>query len=77
MNTPDVMKALKGKGLLTVGDDDRFIRDGGMVHFVLEKDSVGFEISLAAVAREHLTLSPRLLQLAVIVSENGSARSRE
>jgi hypothetical protein len=67
--TASILRALAGTGALTVGDEPGFAQKGGMVNFVLDEDSVGFEINPAAAAREGLTLSPRLLQLATIVPE--------
>jgi len=67
--TARTLRALEGTGALTVSDEPGFAQRGGMVNFVIEEDSVGFEINPSAAARERLTLSPRLLQLARIVSE--------
>jgi hypothetical protein len=69
--TTKTLRALAGTGALTVGDQPGFAQKGGMVNFVLDADSVGFEINPAAAAREGLTLSPRLLQLARIIPEDG------
>jgi hypothetical protein len=68
--TGSILRALVGTGALTVGDEPGFAQRGGMVNFVLDEDSVGFEINPVAAAREGLTLSPRLLQLATIVPED-------
>jgi hypothetical protein len=69
LSTARVLRALEGTGALTVSDEPGFAQRGGVVDFVLDEDSVGFEINTSAAAREGLTLSPRLLQLARIVSE--------
>lgn len=68
-STAETLRAIAGKGALTVGDQPGFAQNGGMVNFVMDEDSVGFEINPSAAARAGLTLSPRLLQLARIVSE--------
>jgi len=69
VSTAGTLRLLEGTGALTVSDEPGFARRGGMVNFVLDEDSVGFEINPSAAAREGLTLSPRLLQLARIVPE--------
>jgi hypothetical protein len=71
VSTTELLRAVAGTGALTVGDEPGFAQKGGMVNFVLDEDSVGFEINPSAAAREGLTLSPRLLQLARIVTEDG------
>ena len=37
-----------GPGVLTVGEGDNFLRDGGMIAFVLENRRVRFDINQAA-----------------------------
>jgi hypothetical protein len=69
LTTARALRSLEKTGALTVGDEPGFAQHGGVVDFVLDEDSVGFEINPSAAAREGLTLSPRLLQLAKIVSE--------
>jgi hypothetical protein len=50
--------------VLTIGESDQFLRDGGIVNFVIENGRVRFEVN-QRVARDHgLSLSSKLLQLA-------------
>jgi hypothetical protein len=50
--------------ILTVGESDEFLRDGGMVNFVMQDGKVRFEIRQDAASRAHLRISSRLLRLA-------------
>lgn len=50
---------------LTVGESDNFLRDGGMIRFVVEQNRVRFEISAEAAAAAGLGISSKLLSLAV------------
>jgi YfiR/HmsC-like len=53
-----------GRGVLTVGDGDRFLREGGIIAFVLESGHVRFDINQSAATRAGLKLSSRLLRVA-------------
>jgi hypothetical protein len=50
--------------ILTVGESERFTRDGGMIGFFLEDKKVRFDINLEATQRAKLKVSSRLLLLA-------------
>jgi len=53
-----------GRGVLTVGDGEGFIRDGGMIAFVLENRRVRFNINQSAAESAGLKLSSQLLSVA-------------
>jgi hypothetical protein len=53
-----------GTGVLTVGEDEGFVREGGMIAFVLDNRRVRFDINLSATKNAQLTLSSRLLAVA-------------
>ncbi|HMD48479.1 MAG TPA: YfiR family protein, partial [Bryobacteraceae bacterium] len=50
-----------GGGVLTVGDGDSFLREGGMIAFVVDNRRVRFDINQALAERNGLKLSSRLL----------------
>jgi hypothetical protein len=56
-----------GHGVLTVGESAGFIRDGGMIAFVLENRRVRFEVNQTAAENAGLTLSSKLLNVAKTV----------
>jgi len=56
-----------GQGTLTVGEGGEFIRDGGMIAFVIEERRVRFLISPVPAQRAGLTISSRLLGVALSV----------
>lgn len=58
--------AVDGKPVLTV-TDSRSPSPGGIVHFVIDHGRVGFEIDNDSAERNHLTISSKLLSLAVAV----------
>jgi hypothetical protein len=54
-------------GTLTVSDRPDFVRDGGMIGLVPDKDRLRFEINLAAARQANIQISSQLLALAVRV----------
>lgn len=53
-----------GRSVLTVGESDRFLSDGGMINFVLDNRRVRFDINQNAVANSALKLSSKLFSVA-------------
>jgi hypothetical protein len=66
---PQIMQSIQGTGVLTVGEMDDFLRQGGIINFVIERNKVRFEINLASATRSGLKLSSQLLSLAKAVRE--------
>ena len=62
-----VMAALGTAPVLTVADIPDFIKQGGMIQFVLDGDKVKFEINIASARRAGLKLSSDLLKVARMV----------
>jgi hypothetical protein len=69
-----VLTSLKGSPVLTVGESEHFVQEGGMIGFLLEESKIRFEINLDAAEHAKLKLSSRLLALAkrVIGGQRGS-----
>lgn len=51
-------------GVLTVGEGDKFLREGGIIAFVVEDRRVRFDINQGAAARAMLMVSSRLMSVA-------------
>jgi hypothetical protein len=62
----DLSKILPGlgPGVLSVGEGETFLRDGGMIAFVVENRRVRFEINRTAADNAGIKLSSRLLSVA-------------
>ena len=60
--------------VMTVGENDGFLQQGGIIRFCLEDNRVRFEINLEAAERARLRISSRLLLLAKRVIGNQGAR---
>ena len=60
----EVLRALDGRPMLTVGEADDFLSHGGMIRFVLVDKSVRFDINTQAVTQAGLKISSKLLAVA-------------
>ena len=69
---PQVLAALKGASVLTVGDMDRFADGGGMVGFRLKDSTVRFELNLRELRQARLQMSSQIIRLAQRVIEDGA-----
>ncbi|HSI11930.1 MAG TPA: YfiR family protein [Chthoniobacter sp.] len=67
-----ILGEVRRENVLTVGECDNFLAKGGIVNFVTVGGQVRFQISTEAAAREKLTVSSKLLQLAVPITSGGS-----
>ena len=62
------LTATRGKPVLTVGDAPDFLRQGGIIQFLLQGDHVRFSVNLVAANQNRLKLSSELLKVAVSVT---------
>jgi hypothetical protein len=69
-----ILAGLRGQPVLTVGETNDFLSDGGMIRFRIEQDRIRFEVNLGTADRAHLKISSRLLLLASSVVR-GTANS--
>ena len=58
------LRSIGNDAVLTVGESPEFLRQGGMINFVLDHGRVRFEINQETAARNQLKISSRLLRLA-------------
>jgi len=62
-----VLANVKGSPVLTVGESERFVNDGGMIGFCVEENKIRFKINLESAEKAQLRISAKLLALAKIV----------
>ena len=65
---PEILAALRGTGVLTVGGAGDFLERGGMIRLFLEQNRMRFDVNLDAAEQSRLKLSSKLLRLAHAVS---------
>jgi hypothetical protein len=70
-----LLQKVQPKSVLTVSDAESFTSEGGMVGLVTVGDHVRIEINLEAVQAARLTISSRLLNVAVLVRPATAARN--
>lgn len=66
-NVRSILAAAKGRPVLTVGESDNFIAEGGMINFVVKDNKVRLQINPVAAEAAGLKISSRLLGVAEIV----------
>lgn len=59
--------ALAGAPVLTIGDTDHFVQDGGIARLFLQNGRLRFEVNLRVARRNRLQINARLLALAARV----------
>ena len=64
---PEILGALRGASMLTVGETERFAKLGGIINFTIEENKVRFEINVDAAERAGLKISSRLLKLGKVI----------
>lgn len=64
-----MLRAVEGKGVLTVGEMAGFAEMGGIINFYKVANKVRFEVNLDALKRSNVRLSSHVLKLARIVEE--------
>jgi YfiR/HmsC-like len=64
---PQILAAVRGAPVLTVGDTEGFLEKGGIINFVLQGSKVRFEINQDVAEQSGLKISSKLLRLATRV----------
>jgi len=71
---PALLAELQNSPVLTIGESDTFLDDGGVISFTKRYGKIRFAINLEAADRCRLKISSRLLLLAEKVIGNSSGR---
>jgi hypothetical protein len=67
--TQEALEAVRGRGVLTVGESESFLDLGGIIAFKVRSERIRFDVNLRAARREGLALSSQLLEVADEVLE--------
>ena len=60
----DILGQIKGKSILSIGEDASFMREGGIINFLIEDKKVRFDINLDAAEEAKIEIRAKLLRLA-------------
>lgn len=63
-SSAEIVKALRGSPILTVGETSGFLTSGGMINFLMKDEKIRFEINNTAAKRAGLKIRSKLLRLA-------------
>jgi hypothetical protein len=66
-NLPEILRAIDGNSVLTIGDSEGFAERGGMIGFRIVDNRVRFDINLEQATRSGLKISSEVLKLARLV----------
>jgi hypothetical protein len=67
----EILAKLKGKSILTVGENDGFVTAGGIIRFLTVANKIRLRIGLESAQQATLTLSSKLLRPADVVRNGG------
>ncbi len=73
---PKVLAQLRGKPVITVGEEKNFITLGGDINFVQKGTKIKFQINPASTEKGDLKISSRLLMLAVAPEQSAMEYDR-
>jgi hypothetical protein len=71
---PQILDLLGARPVLTVGDDEGFVMQDGMINFMRQNDRIRFDINLDQAEKSRLKMSSRLFGLARVIVRDGVAR---
>jgi len=64
----NILESVHNKPILTISEQPHFARSGGMIEFFRKKDQTRFIINLGITRNTGLTVSSRLLNLALVIN---------
>jgi len=70
-NSKQILMAVQGRPVLTVGDTEGFSQGGGMIRFLTEARRIHFQVNVEATRAARLVISSKLLRQAEIVGKTG------
>jgi hypothetical protein len=72
----EVLEAVRGQGVLTVGETPEFLDAGGIVSFTMQQEMLQFDVNLYEASKARLKISSQMLSLARrIVNRAGPAKT--
>jgi hypothetical protein len=72
-NVRAALDQVRGKSVLTVGDTEAFVREGGMIGLVTVGEQIQIQVSLETAQASRLKISSRLLNIATLVRPTAKA----
>ena len=66
-HTPNLLAKLKDTSILTVGESDDFLDQGGIINMARRNQKIALEVNLTAADKARIKISSKLLSLASVV----------
>jgi hypothetical protein len=66
---PEILRSLKGTNVLTVGESEQFIAQGGMINLARRERRIALEVNLDATRKTELKISSKLMALSTVKGE--------
>jgi len=63
----EILAGLKGRTVLTVGDDEKFLEQGGMIRLARREQNIRLQVQLDTAQAAQLKISSKLLSIADVV----------
>jgi hypothetical protein len=76
-NLKEIIDTVKEQSILTVGEMEGFLENGGIINWFVEEKKIRFEINTAAAERAKLKIRSNLLRLAKRVVEEDAAQENK
>ena len=76
-DSAQIVEALRGLPILTIGETDGFLESGGIINFVMEEEKVRFEINNTAARKARLDIRSKLLRLAKKVIDDKASNGEK
>jgi len=70
-----MLEHVRGKGILTVGNTETFVHEGGMIGLVTVGEQIHIQVRLEVVQQAQLKISSRLLNIATLVAPGAEAKN--
>ena len=73
----EVLLATANSGLLTIGEDERFLQSGGTIHLFEDDGRMSFEVQMSTLSQIKLNISSKLLRLGYTVGNERRGRVKQ
>jgi hypothetical protein len=75
-NVRKIIKTVSNSAVLTIGEQDDFLKKGGIINFYMEENKIRFEISRDEAEKAGMTIRSQLLRLAKNQTEENAEKDR-
>jgi len=71
VKTGNILSGISKMPILTIGESDHFVRNGGIVGLIRSQDQIQIEVNVDALQLAGLKMSSRVLNIANVISTRG------